>query len=208
MICLPLINSKAEAIADFVQVKTPQPIVNGFMKFEVMRSNFYARMSMVTKDTMANFRSRLVKLYVDLLLIVIVQIVFVLITPGLADLINNNTPEVISLYATISGVMLLNFLILVPLLFRTVLNATYLAKVYVNSARKAVSAGKGNPHSPVISLMKSMIKVNRWIFIVSFDILILLVTPNSLDLFGHFVVAALGVLIVALAQIILIIRRS
>ena len=208
MICLPLINSKAEAIADFVQVKTPQPIVNGFMKFEVMRSNFYARLSMVTKDTMANFRSRLVKLYVDLLLIVIVQIVFVLITPGLADLINNNTPEVISLYATISGVMLLNFLILVPLLFRTVLNATYLAKVYVNSARKAVSAGKGNPHSPVISLMKSMIKVNRWIFIVSFDILILLVTPNSLDLFGHFVVAALGVLIVALAQIILIIRRS
>ena len=208
MICLPLINSKAEAIADFVQVKTPQPIVNGFMKFEVMRSNFYARLSMATKDTMANFRSRLVRLYVDLLLIVIVQIVFVLITPGLADLINNNTPEVISLYATISGVMLLNFLILVPLLFRTVLNATYLAKVYVNSARKAVSAGKGNPHSPVISLMKSMIKVNRWIFIVSFDILILLVTPNSLDLFGHFVVAALGVLIVALAQVILIIRRS
>lgn len=208
MICLPLINSKAEAIADFVQVKTPQPIVNSFMKFEVMRSNFYARLSMVTKDTMANFRSRLVKLYVDLLLIVLVQIAFVLITPGLADLINNNTPEVISLYATISGVMLLNFLILVPLLFRTVLNATYLAKVYVNSARKAVSAGKGNPHSPVISLMKSLIKVNRWIFIVSFDILILLVTPNSLDLFGHFVVAALGVLIVALAQVIVIVRRS
>ena len=41
MIFLPLISSKSEGIADFVQVKTPQPIVNGFMKFEVMRSNFY-----------------------------------------------------------------------------------------------------------------------------------------------------------------------
>ena len=104
--------------------------------------------------------------------------------------------------------MLLDFLLLVPVLYRTMVNATYLAKVYINSARKAVSAGKDNAHSPVISLMKSMIKVNSWVYVVSFDILILLVTPNSLDLFGHFVVAAAGILIVALAQAILMIRKS
>ena len=208
MIFLPLISSKSEGIADFVQVKTPQPIVNGFMKFEVMRSNFYARMSMVTKDTMVTFRSRLARLYIDLIIIVLVQIVFVIFTPGLADIINNNTPESIRLYLIITLVMLLDFLLLVPVLYRTMVNATYLAKVYINSARKAVSAGKDNAHSPVISLMKSMIKVNSWVYVVSFDILILLVTPNSLDLFGHFVVAAAGILIVALAQAILMIRKS
>ena len=208
MIFLPLISSKSEGIADFVQVKTPQPIVNGFMKFEVMRSNFYARLSMVTKDTMVTFRSRLARLYIDLIIIVLVQIVFVIFTPGLADIINNNTPESIRLYLIITLVMLLDFLLLVPVLYRTMVNATYLAKVYINSARKAVSAGKDNAHSPVISLMKSMIKVNSWVYVVSFDILILLVTPNSLDLFGHFVVAAAGILIVALAQAILMIRKS
>ena len=208
MIFLPLISSKSEGIADFVQVKTPQPIVNGFMKFEVMRSNFYARLSMVTKDTMVTFRSRLARLYIDLIIIVLVQIVFVIFTPGLADIINNNTPESIRLYLIITLVMLLDFLLLVPVLYRTMVNATYLAKVYINSARKAASAGKDNAHSPIVSLMKSMIKVNNWIYVVSFDILILLVTPNSLDLFGHFVVAAAGILIVALAQAILMIRRS
>ena len=208
MIFLPLINSKAEAIADFVQIKTPQPVVNGFMKFEVARNNFYTRLSMVTKDTMANFRSRLVRLYTDLIIIVLTQIVFVIITPGLANLINNNTPEMVSMYITITVVMLLNFLILVPVLYRTVQNANYLAKVYVNSARKAVAAGKGNPNSPIVSLMKLMIKVNSWIYVVAFDILLLMVTPNELDLFGHFIAAAAGILVVATVQAIMMIRRS
>ena len=208
MIFLPIISGKSEGIADFVQIKTPQPVVNGFMKFELARSNFYTRLSMVTKDTMVTFKSRLARLYTDLLIIVLTQIVFVLISPGLADIINNNTPEVFSMYITISSVMLLNFLILVPVLYRTILNANYLAKVYVNSARKAVAAGKGNAHSPVVSIMRSMIKVNMWIYVVAFDIIILLVTPNQLDLFGHFAVTAIGVLIIALAQAILMIRKS
>ncbi|MBO4502545.1 MAG: cation:proton antiporter [Candidatus Methanomethylophilus sp.] len=208
MIFLPLISNKSEAIADFVQVKTPQPIVNGFMRFEMARSEFYARLSMATKDTLVTFRSRLARLYTDIIIIVLIQILFVIFTPGLADIINDNTPEALSKYIIITVVMLLNYLLLVPFLYRAVLNANYLAKVYVNSARKAVAAGKSTPHSPIVSLMKAMIKVNKWIYIVAFDIIILLVTPNQLDLFGHFVVAAAGVLIVALAQAILMMRRS
>ncbi len=208
MIMLPLINRKVEAIADFVQVKTPQPVVNGFMKLEVARSQFYTKLSMVTKETLANFKNRLAYVYVDLIAIVLVQIVFYLLTPSIAGFIYDNTPESISRYVTMASVMLMNFLALVPLLYILMQNVKYLVRVYINSARKAVAAGKGNPRSASVNILKKLIGVNNWFFIVLIDFAILMFTPNSVDLYGHFVVAGIGVIILAAVEAVRMYRRS
>ncbi len=208
MIMLPLINRKVEAIADFIQVKTPQPVVNGFMKFEVARSQFYTKLSMVTKETLVNFKSRLAYVYAYLIGIALVQIVFYLLTPAMADFINTHTPESISLYVTTASVMLLNFLALVPLLYFLMQNVKYLVRVYINSARKAVAAGKGNPRSTAVAILKKLIGINNWFFIVAFDFLILMFTPNSIDFYGHIIVAAIGIAILALVETVAMLRRS
>lgn len=208
MIALPLINRKVDKICDFIQVHTPQPIVNGFLKVETMRSNYYTKMSQATKETMANFRTRLASVYFTLLLIVIVQIIFVLATPGIADFINDNTPDSISLYVTTTMVMVLDFIILVPIIHRTFINLKYLTRVFLDSERKAVAAGKGRSRPNVDRFLRGFMNINDWILIVLFDFAILICTPNDIDLWGHVIVAIAGIVIIAVVEILAYLRRS
>ncbi|MCQ2079618.1 MAG: cation:proton antiporter [archaeon] len=208
MIFLPLINRKAEAICDFVQVKTPQPIVNGFLRMESIRSSYYTKMSLATKETMRNFRSRLAYAYVNLIIIILIQIIFYAGTPTVTEFIDAHTPETVSRYIATAIVMTLNFVILVPFLYKMCQSIKYLFRVYLDSERKALAAGKGHPHTTVDRFLRYIMSVNNWIFVVLFDFLILFFTPNQIDLIGHIIVAVAGVIIVAILQILAYMRRS
>ena len=170
--------------------------------------NFYSKLALATKETMANFRSRLASLYVTLVLVVIIQIVFVLITPGFADFINAHTPESISLYVTTSLVLLINFMVLVPILRLTVLNLMYLLRVFLDSERKAIAAGTGKPRPTLDRFLRFIMTVNNWFFIVLFDFAILFFTPNKIDILGHILVAVAGIAIIAFMEIWAYLRRS
>jgi hypothetical protein len=178
------------------------------MKIAQTRSNFYSKLALATKETMANFRSRLASLYVTLVLVVIIQIVFVLITPGFADFINAHTPESISLYVTTSLVLLINFMVLVPILRLTVLNLMYLLRVFLDSERKAIAAGTGKPRPTLDRFLRFIMTVNNWFFIVLFDFAILFFTPNKIDILGHILVAVAGIAIIAFMEIWAYLRRS
>ena len=208
MIALPLVSRQVERIGNFVQVHTPQPLVNGFLKLEVARSNYYAKMSLATKETMANFRSRMASLYFTLVLVVIVQIIFVLTTPGFADFINDHTPESVSLYLTTTLILLLDFLVLVPILHRTVMNIKYLLRVFLDSERKAIAAGTGRPRPRIDRFLRFVMTVNDWFFIILFDFAVLFFTPNHIDTWAHVLVAIAGVAIIATLEIIAYLRRS
>lgn len=208
MIVLPLFNRKADKFCDYVQVHTPQPLVNGFIKLELIRSNYYTKMSQATKETMSNFRSRLASVYVTLVLIVLVQIVFILITPGVSHFINEHTPDSISLYITTGVVMLINFVVLVPIIHKTMINLKYLIRVFLDSERKAVAAGKIRSRPNTDKILRGITNTNDWIFVVLIDFLILMCTPNQIDLWGHVVVAVAGAVIVAVLEIMAYMRRS
>ena len=208
MIALPLVSKKVEAIANFFQVHTPQPIVNGFLKLEAARSNYYTKMSLATKETMANFRTRMASLYFTLILVIIVQIVFVLATPGVADFINAHTPESVSLYLTTTLILLLDFLVLVPIMHQTVMNIKYLLRVFLDSERKAVAAGTGKTRPRLDRFLRFVMTVNDWFFIVLFDFAVLFFTPNHIDPWAHVLVAIMGVAIIAVLEIIAYMRRS
>ncbi len=208
MIVLPLFNRKADKFCDYVQVHTPQPLVNGFIKLELIRSNFYTKMSQATKETMSNFRTRLANMYFTLVLVAIVQIIFILITPGVADFINEHTPDSISLYITTAVVMLLNFVLLVPILHKTMTNLKYIIRVFLDSERKALAAGKIHARPNTDKLLRGITNTNNWIFVVLLDFIILMITPNEIDLWGHIIVAVAGAVLVAALEIMAYMRRS
>lgn len=208
MIVLPLFNRRADKFCDFVQVHTPQPMVNGFLKLEGMRSNFYTKMSQATKETMVNFRTRLANMYATLVIIALVQIVFILITPGVAHFINEHTPDSISLYITTAVIMLVNFVILVPILHKTMKNLKYIIRVFLDSERKALAAGKIRARPKTDKVLRGITHTDDWIFIVLLDFLILMLTPNEIDLWGHVIVAVAGIIIVAVLEIMAYMRRS
>ncbi len=208
MIVLPLFNRKADKFCDYVQVHTPQPLVNGFIKLELIRSNFYTKMSQATKETMSNFRTRLANMYFTLVLVAIVQIIFILITPGVADFINEHTPDSISLYITTAVVMLVDFVLLVPILHKTVINMKYIIRVFLDSERKALAAGKIHARPNTDKILRGVTNTNNWIFVVLFDFVILMITPNQIDLWGHIIVAVAGAVLVAALEIMAYMRRS
>lgn len=208
MIVLPLFNRKADKFCDYVQVHTPQPLVNGFIRLELIRSNFYTKMSQATKETMSNFRTRLANMYFTLVLVAIVQIIFILITPGVADFINEHTPDSISLYITTAVVMLVDFVLLVPILHKTVINMKYIIRVFLDSERKALAAGKIHARPNTDKILRGVTNTNNWIFVVLFDFVILMITPNEIDLWGHIIVAVAGAVLVAALEIMAYMRRS
>ena len=208
MIVLPLFNRKADKFCDYVQVHTPQPLVNGFIRLELIRSNFYTKMSQATKETMSNFRTRLANMYFTLVLVAIVQIIFILITPGVADFINEHTPDSISLYITTAVVMLVDFVLLVPILHKTVINMKYIIRVFLDSERKALAAGKIHARPNTDKILRGVTNTNNWIFVVLFDFVILMITPNQIDLWGHIIVAVAGAVLVAALEIMAYMRRS
>ena len=208
MIILPLFNRKADKFCDYVQVHTPQPLVNGFIRLELIRSNFYTKMSQATKETMSNFRTRLANMYFTLVLVAIVQIIFILITPGVADFINEHTPDSISLYITTAVVMLVDFILLVPILHKTVINMKYIIRVFLDSERKALAAGKIHARPNTDKILRGVTNTNNWIFVVLFDFVILMITPNEIDLWGHIIVAVAGAVLVAALEIMAYMRRS
>ena len=208
MIVLPLFNRKADKFCDYIQVHTPQPLVNGFIKLEVIRSNFYTKMSQATKETMSNFRTRLANMYFTLVLVALVQIIFILITPGVASFMNEHTPDSVSLYITTAVVMLIDFILLVPILHQTMINLKYIIRVFLDSERKALAAGKIRSRPNTDKLLRGITNTNDWIFVVLLDFVILMVTPNQIDLWGHIIVAVAGAVIVAALEIMAYMRRS
>jgi len=208
MITLPLLNTKAEKIADFAEKHAPAPVAAGYMRLATSRNNFYDRLSLATKETMKNFRTRMTSLYFTVVLVILVQIVFVLATPGLAEFFNEHTPESVSLYLTTTLVLLIDFLVLVPIMHQLVKNLHFLLRVYLDSQRKAVAAGTLRPRPKLTRLLRFVMTVNRWIFIVLFDFLALLLTPNNIDPWAHVLVAIAGVAIIATLEVIAYLRRS
>lgn len=208
MITLPLLNTKAEKIADLVEKHAPAPVAAGYMRLANSRNSFYDRLSLATKETMKNFRTRMTSLYFTVVLTVVVQIVFVLATPGLAEFFNDHTPESVSLYLTTTLVLLIDFLVLAPIMHQLVKNLHFLLRVYLDSQRKAVAAGTLRPHPKLTRLLRFVMTANRWIFIVLFDFLALLLTPNNIDPWAHVLVAIAGVAIIATLEVIAYLRRS
>lgn len=209
MIALPLINRKAEKLADFIQNKTPQPVVEGFLRMEATRSNYYTKMSQATKETMTNFRNRLAFVYVNLILIALIQIIFFLITPVVADFFNSQTPDTFDLHLITIMILVLNFVILVPLILKMINNSKYLFRVFLDSERKAASNGTATAaHGTVSKLIKLLLRVNNWVLMVMINFVVLTLTPSSIDFYGHLIVTLAGILVVSVLQIISYLRRS
>lgn len=208
MILLPLIDKHSEAICDTVQNKSPQFMVNGFMKLEAARTNFYTKLSLASKTTVQNLRTRMAMTYVDVILIIVLEIVFFLATPALADFFYDNTSEEVTKYYATILAMIVNFLLLIPLIYKMVFNIKFVERVMLDSERKASAAGIGNTQRFMARLSKRLIELNVWILIIIIDFLIILVVPNEVDLGGHLLVAAGGAAAIALVQFLRYLRRS
>lgn len=208
MILLPIIDGKSEKICDTVQNKSPQFMVSGFLKMEKIRTDFYNKLSLASKTTRENFRTRVTYTYFEVLLLAIVEISVYAMTPYLAQFLYDNTSEAITTYYSTMIIMIINFIVLIPIIYRLVFNFKFIERVMLDSERKAAEAGTGNIQSRTAKLMKFLIEMNAWIMIIAIDFIIILIMPNEVSLLDHLVVAVAGTLLVAILYLIRYLKRK
>lgn len=207
MIVLPMLDKQSDKIVGAVQNRTPQPIVNAFMRLEKVRSDFYSKMALASKTTMQNLRTRMTYAYFAGILIFIVEMAFFVFTPYIAEFINLNTSEAVSIGTATLFAMTLNFIALIPLTYKMVFNLSFIEKVMLDSNRRAKEAGRKSGRIVTSKAATAFVELNIWVLAILIDFLIVLVVPNEISLLGHLLVLAVGVAIIAGAQLLLYINR-
>ena len=141
------------------------------------------------------------------MLLAIVEICVYIMTPFLAEFLYDNTSEAITTYYSTMIIMIANFVVLIPIIYRLVFNFKFIERVMLDSERKAAEAGSGNIQSRTAKIMKYLVEMNAWILIIAIDFLIILIMPNEVSLLDHFVVAGAGTIFVAIAYTLRYLKR-
>ena len=208
MIVLPVVNKQNQKVIDFFKLKSPKVIQNGYHKLDVRRGILHNRLESISKTTQTTFKSRLASIYVNIFLIVIIQVLFVVVSPFLAEFVDAHTPTAFSRYYVTVIVMLLNFLVLLPFLYSVTKYMKYVMRVVLDTERRAISAGEKENYSGVAKIMRFLVNRSNWLITLMLDFVILIITPSSVDLWGHILVLIFGIVLIVFTMIYTYVRRS
>ncbi len=206
MILLPPINSKADEIYDAVSNHTPARIKMGMQEVDKLRNSFFNKIENASKNTQKNFRVRLTYAYVDIVVIILIEIIFFLATPALSEFIADNT--MMEMYSATEAVMVINFLMLIPFLYKMIFNFKFIERVLLDAERRASAGNLAKRRSLNYRLTKFVVELNGWIAVILLDFVIILIVPNSVSFFGHLVVAAISSLILVLVYLYSYFKRN
>ncbi|MCQ2071151.1 MAG: cation:proton antiporter [archaeon] len=208
IILLPIVNKQTDRIIGLFQNHTPKAVISGFATLEERRSSFYTKMTLASKTTIRNARTKLTASYFNAALIIIVQLVFAVWSHMLADFIDAHTSADITNSMAMLMVLLLNFIVLVPLLYTFMKNVRFLFRVMLDTNRRASKAGQAIRNTYTMRFMRYVLNMNNWVAIILLNFAIMFVTPNDVDFVGHVIVTMLGVAIMCLFEIVRYYRRS
>ena len=105
-------------------------------------------------------------------------------------------------------VMLLNFLVLLPFLYSVTKYMKYVMRVVLDTERRAIAAGEKENYSGVAKIMRFLVNRSNWLITLMLDFVILIITPSSVDLWGHILVLIFGIVLIVFTMIYTYVRRS
>ena len=208
MIVLPVINTQNQKVINAFAYKSPRVIQNAYHRLDVKRGVIYDRISSISKSTQNKFKTGLATVYVNVIIIVIIEFIFIITNADIVAFVNDHTPEEISIYMASIVVLLLNFLALIPFLYFIVRYMIFIQRIMLDAERRAIRAGEKNGYSAGVRVMKFLVKRNSWLLVIFFDFIILLVTPNNVDFIGHVIVLVTGAALIIISLLYAYIRRS
>ena len=194
MIILPMITRSSDRIWDRMVGASPAGALDALRRVNGSRDSLYHGISMSSRRTKKEFRRLMVMNYIFLLLIILIEILFVLINPALAESAERHIGGTAVLWSI--GMLLINLIsIYLPIY------------MIVSNLRKAADMGD---HSPEVRksterrltitdmfTMSSTTMVSAMVAII-----VLILVPNNLGMLEHIVV-----LVLALAGLFVYNRR-
>ena len=194
MIMLPILTKSSTTLWDNASSKCPAPVMDLFNRVNGVRSSFYGQISNASKRTRREVNSRMTRSYILILLVVVIQTLFLLITPSYMDWTMKYFGGIQEFWGML--ILLANlFAIFIPL-YRLISNMKFITKITTKNAERVYTFGtKGN-------LVGAALRTNNTILALMIDITILIIVPNGLDFWIHLVV-----LFIALVMLIYFNKR-
>ncbi len=155
------------------------------------RDDLYQNIYDTNKKTRRLLRRGMAYAYVDVLIILLIEVVFFVSEPALSPLLDNMYGG--GVHTWDFALVILNFIVLIPPIAYLVENLKRLDELIVNNSRRmAVRSGKGT------NVYAEFLEFNSYVAVTILDLALILIIPNPLTLAEHLIVAAVAVLIVAL----------
>jgi CPA2 family monovalent cation:H+ antiporter-2 len=192
MILMPLFATHSTNAYDVMKKYTPRAVVGGIEKLESKRSDFYSRIVFSTKSA-KRVRNRFVIVYVCVLVMALVEILFYIYGPLLADLIMSNLGT--SLRVSNIIVLSLNLAALVPATGGVVLSLKVIDRMLIEGGKRK----RGyyiEDDSDARSAYSRFIEISNILLVMALDFLIMLIVPNPLPLLDHLVIMISGLVVI------------
>ena len=208
MIALPVINTQNQKVIGAFAFKSPRFIQRAYHALDVKRGVIYDRISSISKSTQNKFKTGLATVYVNVIIIAIIEVVFIMTNSDITEYVNAHTPDELSMYASSIVVLLLNFIVLIPSLYFIVRYMTFIQRIMLDAERRAIRSGEKQGYSLGVKIMRFFVRRNNWLLVILFDFIILLITPNNVDFLGHMIVLVAGAAVIVISLLYAYIRRS
>jgi len=180
MITLPLISKNAVKTWDLASQKAPRAVIGVFSGLNDLKISFYDTISATSKKTRKEVSSSLTNSYLCILMIIVVEIVFPLITQYAMDWGMAYFGGTKLIWSTI--ILLVNLAILFIPTFRLLEDIKSMARL----------TGKGPSE---YSLIEFIFTSNSWILALIVDVVIMIIIPNGLGIWEHLIVLAIALVV-------------
>ena len=193
MMVLPMITRSSDRIWDRMVDACPAGALDALRRVNGSRDSLYYGISMSSRRTKKEFRRLMVLNYVFVLLVILVEILFVLINPALAESAEKHIGGAAMLWSIL--MLLINLICIYLPIYMIVSNLRKAKELGEVSPEGRSDAGKGKKRFSIADMftMSSTTMVSAMVAII-----VLILVPNNLGMQEHIVV-----LILALAGLFL-----
>ena len=200
MVFLPILSNNSSKICDVLYKKAPKPLLGAVEKVENIRSDHYAKMSLSSKSTVSKLKTKATFLYVDILLIFVIEIMFFIFSPGMTDFIYSHL-ESLSYSGCYTIVLSINLVILAIPLYDLIKNVKFVERVLLDIERKAEERGEGNVKRRRTRLYKASLRINNWVFVFVLAFLISIIGSTSAGFWNHMIAMLIAMSVILLIYI-------
>lgn len=204
MILMPLFATHSTNAYDFLKKYTPRTVVGGIEKLESKRSDFYSRIVFSTKSA-KRVRNRFVVVYVCVLIMAVVEIMFFIYGPQIADLMMSSLGT--SLRVANIIVLSLNLAALLLPTGGVVLSLKVIDRMLIEGGKRK----RGyyiEDDSDARSAYSRFIGISNILLVMALDFFIMLIVPNPLPLLDHLVIMITGLVVILFVYLYKYARKS
>ena len=189
MIILPFLSRYSPRIWDKSVEKCPRPIYATCCRLNETRERVYSRVYATSKKSRKAMYRSMTHSYINILAIAAIEIAFYFLIPVCVDWITANFGGTRDLWSIV--MLMVNFAVLMMPVYHLVNNVKFLDEVIISGARHlAVREGTGDEPGVIY---RRILEVNTYLMVILIDVLIIIVTPNSVGIWLHLVMLAVAI---------------